>query len=142
MIEKAAPVITCPPDVTLACGDSSHPDHTGWATATNDNGGTIDISYADTNLLPTPNTKVVEWNFPNNPDVEHTYQMPGTYSACLYIQGADSCTSLKCETVSIGDTLSGCQAYFAYSIDTLGGSNLVHFQGDFFSTKKFDFRHQ
>jgi len=67
-------------------------------------------------------------NFPNNPDVEHTYQMPGTYSACLYIQGADSCTSLKCETVSIGDTLSGCQAYFAYSIDSLGGSNLVHFQ--------------
>jgi PKD repeat protein len=54
--------------------------------------------------------------FPNNPDITHTYQSPGVYNACLFIQGYDSlCSDSKCLTVFVGDTLTGCIANFNYA---------------------------
>ena len=64
--------------------------------------------------------------FPQNPDVTHYYQAPGVYTACLYIQGPDSCLSTYCEAVIVGDSLPGCQAYFNYTYDP-ANSALVHF---------------
>jgi len=64
--------------------------------------------------------------YPQNPDVTHYYQSSGTYTACLYIQGADSCYSSLCETIIVGDSIPGCQAYFNYTFDPTNAA-LVHF---------------
>ncbi len=44
----AIPVITCPADKILACGDSTDPSNTGSATATNNCGQPVTITYSDT----------------------------------------------------------------------------------------------
>ena len=41
------PVITCPNDITIGCDESSHPDITGWAIATDDNDPDPQIQYSD-----------------------------------------------------------------------------------------------
>lgn len=57
----------------------------------------------------------------------HAFSASGTYLVCLTIQGADSsCFDMTCDTIMIGYD-PGCQAYFAYSYDSLQGSNLVNF---------------
>jgi PKD repeat protein len=66
--------------------------------------------------------------FPNNPDVTYTYQTPGVYTACLYIQGTDSlCSDSKCLTVFVGDTLSGCMANFSYAQVPGASANVFQF---------------
>jgi PKD repeat protein len=95
---------------------------------------------ADFEALPAPNTMSTflfndisqgniqswTWNFgdgttqtvafPNNPDVTHSYQVPGVYNACLVIQGNDSlCSDTKCLTIYVNDTLPGCQAQFTFA---------------------------
>jgi len=47
--DTAAPVIACPPDVELGCGDAPHPASTGLATAT-DACGTVVVTYSDAAL--------------------------------------------------------------------------------------------
>lgn len=64
---------------------------------------------------------------PNNPNITHVYQAQGVYTACLLIQTTDSCSSTFCLPVIVGDTLPGCQSYFAYTFDSIAGNNLVHF---------------
>ncbi|MCK6695929.1 MAG: gliding motility-associated C-terminal domain-containing protein, partial [Thermoanaerobaculia bacterium] len=46
-IDNTAPVITCPTDKQLACGESTAPANTGSATATDNCGGTPVITYTD-----------------------------------------------------------------------------------------------
>ncbi len=46
IIDTENPVITCPGDVTIECDQSSHPDFTGYATAT-DNCGVDTITWSD-----------------------------------------------------------------------------------------------
>ncbi len=62
---------------------------------------------------------------PNNPNITHTYQAQGVYTACLFIQTTDSCSSTYCLDVIVGDTLPGCQSYFSY--DIISGNNVVQF---------------
>jgi hypothetical protein len=45
--DATAPVISCPADKVLACGDSTLPANTGTATATDNCGGTPTISFTD-----------------------------------------------------------------------------------------------
>jgi hypothetical protein len=45
--DTTAPVITCPPDKSLACGAPTDPGATGTATATDSCGGAISITYSD-----------------------------------------------------------------------------------------------
>jgi len=42
------PVITCPADVTVECDEPTHPDDTGWATATGICDSAPVVSYSDT----------------------------------------------------------------------------------------------
>lgn len=51
---------------------------------------------------------------PANPSVDHTFPAPGFYTACLMIAGTDSCSASFCMNFSVGDSLTGCQAYFSY----------------------------
>jgi PKD repeat protein len=57
----------------------------------------------------------------------HAFTASGTYMVCLTIQGADSsCFDMTCDTIVVGYN-SGCQAYFAYSYDSVNAGNLVNF---------------
>ncbi len=47
-VDTTAPVITCPANVQLQCGASTAPANTGSATATDNCGGTVTITYTDT----------------------------------------------------------------------------------------------
>src|SRR5947207_7241440 len=42
------PMITCPPDKNLECGESTDPNHTGSATATGGCAATVSMSHNDT----------------------------------------------------------------------------------------------
>ncbi|NVO21111.1 MAG: PKD domain-containing protein [Bacteroidetes bacterium] len=65
---------------------------------------------------------------PNNPNVAHTYALPGYYTACLTIRGIDSlCYSTYCETIAVGDTIPQCQAQFTYYPDSTNSGNNFHF---------------
>jgi hypothetical protein len=45
--DTTSPVITCPPDKQLQCGDSTAPANTGTATATDNCGGSPTITFTD-----------------------------------------------------------------------------------------------
>jgi HYR domain/Dockerin type I domain len=45
--DNLAPVITCPPDVSIECADSTNPAQTGSATATDNCDATVTITYTD-----------------------------------------------------------------------------------------------
>ena len=48
VVDRTAPDITCPPDVTLECDESTDPNDTGWATATDNCDDDVEITYSDT----------------------------------------------------------------------------------------------
>src|SRR3569832_1130167 len=45
--DTIAPVITCPADKVLVCGESTDPSHTGSATATDNCAQAVTISHTD-----------------------------------------------------------------------------------------------
>ncbi len=45
-VVDAPPMATCPDHVSLECGDSTHPDHTGYATG-EDDCGEVEVTYED-----------------------------------------------------------------------------------------------
>jgi len=71
--------------------------------------------------------------FPGNPNVDHQYMMPGTYSVCLHIYGNDSiCNDYWCSPVVVGDTLADCHASYTYEYIS-STSNAIQFT-DFSTT--------
>lgn len=63
VVDTVAPVITCPPDVTLECPADTNPDNTGFATAVDDCDDSPIIDYSDTSIPTCGNTEVIirEW---------------------------------------------------------------------------------
>ncbi|MDX1409049.1 MAG: hypothetical protein R3330_12965, partial [Saprospiraceae bacterium] len=59
--DQIAPVITCPNDVTIECGNPTDPGATGMATATDDCDSDPFITYSDNEILPQqcPTTSVI-----------------------------------------------------------------------------------
>jgi len=54
------PQITCPPDLTIGCDESTAPSHTGTATATDDHGPAPTITFSDTEVAGAcPQEKVI-----------------------------------------------------------------------------------
>ena len=51
IVDTTAPVITCPADMTLECGDATDTGSTGVATATDNCGGTPNVTFSD-NVIP------------------------------------------------------------------------------------------
>ena len=63
--DTIAPVITCPPDVTVECGESTDPSNTGSATAADNCDTDVEVAYSDTEKLgscPQEKTITRTWN--------------------------------------------------------------------------------
>lgn len=66
-------------------------------------------------------------NVSNLQNPQHVYAAPGTYIACLTVQGSDSmCYSTSCQTIVVGGG-SGCQAAFSYTHDPAPGGRTINF---------------
>ncbi|KAJ1464373.1 hypothetical protein T484DRAFT_1758143, partial [Baffinella frigidus] len=58
VVDTTPPVVTCPPNVTVECGDDTSSASTGMATGT-DGCGTVTITEADTSVAGCGNTEVI-----------------------------------------------------------------------------------
>jgi len=65
------PEITCPPDVTLQLGESTHPDNTGYATATDNCDPDPDISWSDERIDSTIIRTWIAVDYCENADTCH-----------------------------------------------------------------------
>jgi PKD repeat protein len=104
-------------------GDSSGSCIADFTYYADSNGTTNGIHFIDQS---TGNITRWIWNFgdgtsdtiqfPISPNVYHIYPMPGTYSACLTIQGIDSlCYDTKCDSIVVGNG-TDCSSYFGYNV--------------------------
>ena len=59
VVDTTLPVIVCPSDVTISCSDSSSPENTGFATATDNCDTSVNITYSDE---ITPGTCPDQWS--------------------------------------------------------------------------------
>ena len=64
--DVAEPIVICPPDTQVGCGGTTYPAHIGRASATNNCGGLVSVTYADTNCPVDTNVVVAGWDFPND----------------------------------------------------------------------------
>lgn len=65
--------------------------------------------------------------YPQNPNVFHAYNAPGSYFVCLTIYGTDStCYDVTCDTVYVGSS-QPCHAAFTYYADSTGTLSTYHF---------------
>ncbi|MHC4319927.1 MAG: choice-of-anchor E domain-containing protein [Planctomycetota bacterium] len=63
LVDDDPPIITCPPDTTVSCKDSTHPDDTGYATATDDCSGLAgDPTWSDSVSGDCPVTITRTWS--------------------------------------------------------------------------------
>ena len=60
------PIILCPSDARVGCGDTTYPAHLGQPFATNNCGGLVATTYDDVPFVVDPDITVAEWSFPNN----------------------------------------------------------------------------
>ena len=112
--------------LVVGTGGVCHAQFTYYADTSNT--GNI-IQFIDQSTAGTGSIVSWKWDFgdgspvqvivyPANPNVTHTYLLPGTYTACLTIHGSDStCYDQTCQSISVGSN-TGCQANFNYSIPT------------------------
>jgi hypothetical protein len=59
--DRSAPTIVCPPNKALECGQSKHPNNTGWATATDSCDDHPKISYCDSVCGTCPKVITRKW---------------------------------------------------------------------------------
>ena len=117
VIDDVDPIISVPSTISLLCNESNHPDDIGWATATDNCGGTVNITYSD---IITPGTCVGR------------YDISRTWTA------TDECGNSKSgtQTILVGDNdgpqVTYSTIYVDLSIDTLptGYENLSEFVSD------------
>lgn len=65
--------------------------------------------------------------YPQNPNVTHSYLLPGTYVVCLAIQGSDStCYDQTCDTINVGNPPQ-CIAAFTTFPDSTSALMTYHF---------------
>jgi PKD repeat protein len=55
----------------------------------------------------------------------HTWQQPGIYQVCLAVNGI-YCSDVTCTDITVGDTISACQAAFTAMADSIPG-NINHY---------------
>jgi hypothetical protein len=60
-VDLSPPVLTVPPDATINCDESDHPDNTGWATATDASDPDPDIAYVDGPTYSQAGVGATEW---------------------------------------------------------------------------------
>ncbi len=121
---SADPIITCPADITVACDQSSAPDITGTATATDDNDPTPSIIYVDA---------VAGGACPQEFVITRTWQaedLDGNISTCLqYITVADDMAPvITCPdniTVPFGSSTAPEVTGFATAIDNCDNAPVI-----------------
>lgn len=84
------------------------------------NGLTVD--FTDSSWSNT-RTHTYSWNFGDNStstamNPSHTFAKGGVYNVCLTISDT-SCTSTKCDSISVMSNSNPCSAFFSYWADTL-----------------------
>ena len=76
--DNLAPVITCPPNITIECSESTNPTHTGSATATDNCDGTPTITFTDVTAPAGPQTYTITRTWKATDDC-------GNSSTCIQI---------------------------------------------------------
>lgn len=93
---------------------------------------TEELTIAFTNLS-TGLPDLVTWDFGDGTpfsheyDATHTWAQPGIYHVCLAItSNYTSCSDVLCMYITVGDTISACQAAFTALVDSIPG-NINHY---------------
>ncbi len=92
--------------------DPGIPHMVNFINQSTGNIGTYDWDFGDNHVLTV--------NYPNNPNVSHQYNYPGTYTACLTVHDFNgSCSDYYCTSVVVDTNFSQCQAQFTFYPDSV-----------------------
>ena len=93
---------------------------------------TGDLTFAFTNNSTGMIDQVI-WDFGDGSpfsheyNTEHTWEQPGIYHVCMaIISNYTGCQDVMCLDITVGDTISGCQADFSVIIESIPG-NINHY---------------
>jgi hypothetical protein len=128
VLDTVDPVISCPVDMTLECGDDTSPANTGTATGT-DLCGAVTVSFVDTSSSGCGNTEVITRTWTATDECSNTTTCSQVITVLDTVDPTISCPS----NMTVSNDPGLCEATVTYSVptgsDTCGTVSIVRTAG-------------